>query len=72
MAGEKYDVLITDANWRTALTSARSLGRAGLRVALGEATGQFKAGNRPPAFSSRYCAQSVELPDYTRDPAAYL
>lgn len=75
MAGqnlEKYDVLITDASWRTAVTSARSLGRAGLRVALGEAVGQFRPGNLPPSFSSRYCARSVELPDYTRDPAAYL
>jgi predicted ATP-grasp superfamily ATP-dependent carboligase len=72
MAGEKYDVLITDANWRTAVTSARSFGRAGLRVALGEATGQFKPGHMPPSFSSRYCARAVELPDYTKDPAAYL
>lgn len=72
MAADKYDVLITDAGWRTAVTSARSLGRAGLRVALGEATGQFRPGHNPPAFSSRYCARSVELPDYTKDPAAYL
>ena len=35
-ASEKYDILITDAGWRTAVTSVRSLGRAGLRVALGE------------------------------------
>jgi predicted ATP-grasp superfamily ATP-dependent carboligase len=69
---DKYDVLITDASWRTAVTSARSLGRAGLRVALGEAVGQFHPGHLPPAFSSRYCAGSVELPDYTSDPAAYL
>jgi predicted ATP-grasp superfamily ATP-dependent carboligase len=75
MAGEtleQYDVLITDAEWRTALTSARSLGRAGLRIALGEAAGQYPPRHEPPAFRSRYCARSVQLPDYTSDPAAYV
>ncbi len=71
-ASEKYDILITDAAWRTAVTSVRSLGRAGLRVALGEAAGQFAANHEPPSFQSRYCAGTVTLPDYTIDQAAYL
>ena len=62
-ASEKYDILITDAGWRTAVTSVRSLGRAGLRVALGEAAGQFPANHEPPSFQSRYCAGKVTLPD---------
>jgi len=74
MAGssEKYDVLITDAGWRTAVTSVRSLGRAGLRVALGESAGQFQPNHQPPSFQSRYCAGTVTLPDYTADQAAYI
>ena len=31
-----YDILVLDAGYRQSLASARSLGRAGLRVALGE------------------------------------
>lgn len=69
---DNYDILILDAGWRTAVTSARSLGRAGLRVALGEAAGQYPEGHEPPSFHSRYCARSMTLPDYTTDPAAYL
>jgi predicted ATP-grasp superfamily ATP-dependent carboligase len=69
---ERYDILILDANCKQALTSARSLGRAGLRVAIGESVGQYRFGQEPPAFRSRYCARSVGLPGYMGDSAAYL
>ena len=39
---ETYDILILDALGKQSLTSARSLGRAGLRVALGESIGQYQ------------------------------
>jgi predicted ATP-grasp superfamily ATP-dependent carboligase len=74
MAGEKldkYDVLILDSVSKIALTSARSLGRAGLRVALGEADGAYTEGHEPPAWRSRYCSRIVKLPDYTSDAAAF-
>jgi predicted ATP-grasp superfamily ATP-dependent carboligase len=69
---EHYDILILDAGWRIATTIARSLGRAGVRVALAESTSQYTAGHRPPAFSSRYCARTVDLPDFTKDPAPFI
>jgi predicted ATP-grasp superfamily ATP-dependent carboligase len=69
---EHYDILILDAGWRIATTITRSLGRAGLRVALAESTTQYSAAHKPPAFSSRYCARTVDLPDYTSDPAPFI
>jgi predicted ATP-grasp superfamily ATP-dependent carboligase len=74
MAGEKldkYDILILDSESKIALTSARSLARAGVRVALGEAAGQWRPSHEPPAWRSRYCARALELPDYTSDPVAF-
>lgn len=75
MAGKapnKYDILILDAESKIALTSARSLARAGLRVALGWAAGQYRANRKPPSLYSRYCRRAVELPDYTVNPVAFI
>jgi predicted ATP-grasp superfamily ATP-dependent carboligase len=69
---EKYDILILDAEYKIALTSARSLGRAGLRVALGEGAGQYQPSHLPPAWHSRHCARALELPDYTAEPEAFI
>jgi predicted ATP-grasp superfamily ATP-dependent carboligase len=69
---ESYDILILDGECKQALTSARSLGRAGLRVALGESVGQFRFNLAPPVFASRYCARTVTLPDYIGDPVPYI
>jgi predicted ATP-grasp superfamily ATP-dependent carboligase len=69
---EQYDVLILDAGWRIAVTITRSLGRAGLRVALAESSEQIRPHHEPPSFRSRYCARTVELPDYTSDPALFV
>jgi len=71
MAGQ-YDILILDASHKHSLTSARSLARAGLRVALGEAAGQYPPEHKMPSFVSRYCARSLMLPDYVSEPAAYI
>jgi predicted ATP-grasp superfamily ATP-dependent carboligase len=67
---ETYDVLILDALGKQTLTSARSLGRAGLRVAVGESVGRI--GIAPPSCRSRYCTRAVPLPDYNNDRAAYV
>jgi predicted ATP-grasp superfamily ATP-dependent carboligase len=74
MAGEdeRYDILILDGRCKQALTTARSLGRAGLRVAIGESTGQYRFGVEPPAFHSRFCDRSAALPSYVADPAPYV
>jgi biotin carboxylase len=69
---EHYDILIVDAGWRIATTITRSLGRAGLRVALAESVTQYTAAHKPPAFSSRYCARKVDLPDYTSGSAPFI
>jgi predicted ATP-grasp superfamily ATP-dependent carboligase len=66
-----YDILILDAESKITLTSARSLGRAGLRVAVAAAAGTYRPDCEPPAFRSRYAARTVVLPDYTVDAAAF-
>lgn len=67
-----YDILILDASHKHSLTSARSLARYGLRVALGESVSQYPPRHRPPAFYSRYCARALVLPDYVTEPDAYV
>jgi predicted ATP-grasp superfamily ATP-dependent carboligase len=73
MAGkaETYDVLILDATNKQSLAAVRSLGRAGLCVALGESAGQYRP-HLPPSFRSRYCSRTVTLANYLDDPAAYV
>jgi predicted ATP-grasp superfamily ATP-dependent carboligase len=66
-----YDVLVLDATHKQSLASARSLGRAGLRVALAESYAEHRRGEPVPAFSSKYCHYAVELPNYAQDAAAY-
>ncbi len=68
---DQYDVLILDGSHKHSLTSARSLARAGLRVAIGESVGQYPPRHEPPSFRSRYCARALVLPDYVSEPAAY-
>lgn len=64
-----YDVLILDASYKQSLASARQLGRAGLRVALGESEDKF--GDSLPAFRSRYSGYNLSLPSYATTPAAF-
>lgn len=66
-----YDVLVLDASYKQSLAATRSLGRAGLRVALGESIIQLPESGGLPAFRSRYCARSVVLPSYAGDGAAF-
>jgi predicted ATP-grasp superfamily ATP-dependent carboligase len=69
--GGEYDILVLDASLKQSLACARSLGRAGLRVALGEAASQHRLNPPLPAFESRYCARALVLPDYADDPEQY-
>jgi predicted ATP-grasp superfamily ATP-dependent carboligase len=59
---DAIDVLILDAETRQSLACARSLGRAGLRVALGESVSLLHPPLPLPAFRSRYCSTAVVLP----------
>jgi predicted ATP-grasp superfamily ATP-dependent carboligase len=67
----EYDVLILDAASRQSLASARSLGRAGLRVALGECFAECDPALPVLAFQSRYSARNVVLPAFTADGAEF-
>jgi predicted ATP-grasp superfamily ATP-dependent carboligase len=66
-----YDALILDAGHKQSLASARSLGRAGLRVALAESFVEYRSSLPVPAFQSRYCAYSLALPSYAEDGGAF-
>jgi predicted ATP-grasp superfamily ATP-dependent carboligase len=62
-----YDVLILDAGTRQSLACTRSLGRAGLRVALAECFAECDPELPVLAFRSRYCARSIVLPSFATD-----
>jgi predicted ATP-grasp superfamily ATP-dependent carboligase len=68
---DSYDILILDAAYKQSLASARSLGRAGLRVALGECFAEYDSSLPVPAFRSRYSSRNVVLPSYAADPEAF-
>jgi predicted ATP-grasp superfamily ATP-dependent carboligase len=67
----EYDALILDGATRQSLASARSLGRAGLRVAVGECYAECDPGLPVLAFRSRYSARTVVLPSFAADAAAF-
>jgi predicted ATP-grasp superfamily ATP-dependent carboligase len=66
-----YDILILDASMKQSLASVRSLGKAGLRVAVGETVAQFDPALPLPAFRSRYCLRGLVLPNLINDPADF-
>lgn len=71
LASGSYDILILDASYKQTLASTRSLGRAGLRVALGECFAECNPSLPVPAFRSCYSAHNVVLPSYAADPSAF-
>jgi predicted ATP-grasp superfamily ATP-dependent carboligase len=66
-----YDILILDANCKQSLASARSLGRAGLRVAMGEYVADGDRSAPVLAFASRYSSRNIVLPAITDDGAEF-
>ncbi len=58
-----YDVLILDASNKQSLACVRSLGRIGLRVAVGECATECGTAQSALSFRSRYAARSLVLPD---------
>lgn len=66
-----YDILVLDAGSRQSLVSARSFGRAGLRVALGECFAECDPDLPVLSFNSRYSARNVVLPSYAIDGEAF-
>jgi predicted ATP-grasp superfamily ATP-dependent carboligase len=70
-ASDSYDILVLDAGYKQSLVTTRSLGRAGLRVALGECFVECDPSLPVLAFQSRYSARNVVLPSYAADPSAF-
>ena len=68
---DDYDVLVLEAGNRQSLASVRSFGRAGLRVALGESFAECSPDLPVLAFTSRYSARNVVLPNYAIDGTAF-
>lgn len=68
---DNYDILILDAMLKQSLASARSLGRAGLRIAMGESLAHFDPSMPVPSFSSRFCDKGLVLPDLDTDAPAF-
>jgi predicted ATP-grasp superfamily ATP-dependent carboligase len=66
-----FDILILDAASRQSLACARSLGRAGLRVALGECFAECDPDLPVLAFRSRYSAHNAVFPSFARDAEAF-
>lgn len=66
-----YDVLVLDAATKQSLASARSLGRAGLRVAVAECFAECNPSLPVLAFRSRYSARNLVLPSFAADAAAF-
>jgi predicted ATP-grasp superfamily ATP-dependent carboligase len=62
-----YDVLVLDAASRQSLATVRSLGRAGLRVAVGECSDDIDPARPVLAFRSRYASRTVVLPSFSPD-----
>jgi predicted ATP-grasp superfamily ATP-dependent carboligase len=70
-ASPEYHALVLDAGYKQSLACARSLGRAGLRVAMGESFVECDPVLPVPAFQSRYSAHNVVMPNYATDPDSY-
>ncbi|MGN6677204.1 MAG: carboxylate--amine ligase [Streptosporangiaceae bacterium] len=68
---DNYDVLVLDAGSRQSLASARSFGRAGLRVVLGECFAECDPDLPVLAFTSRYSTRNIVLPNYAIDGGAF-
>lgn len=65
------DILILDASYKQSLRSAKSLGRARLRVALGESIDECTTPRPLPAFRSKYTTCNLVLPSYVSEPTAF-
>ncbi len=68
---DAYDVLVLDAATKQSLAAVRSLGRAGLRVALGECFAESDPTLPVAAFRSRYAARNLVLPSFAPDPTIF-
>jgi len=66
-----YDILVLDASYKPTLATVQSLGRAGLRVALGECFVDCDPSLPVLAFRSRHSVRNVVFPNYATDPSGF-
>ena len=66
-----YDVLVLDAGTRQSLACTRSLGRAGLRIALGECFAEYDPALPVLSFRSRHSAHNAVFPSFATDAPAF-
>ena len=67
----EYDALVLDAACRQSLAIIRSLGRYGLRIAVGACSAECDPSSPVIGFRSRYPLQRIVLPSFATDPEAY-
>src|SRR4051812_9158643 len=65
------DVLLLDAGMRQMLVATRSLGRAGIRVALSESFTEYDEALPVPSYFSRWATSTTRLPDFQADPDGF-
>ena len=66
-----YDILVLDASYKPTLATVQSLGRAGLRVALGECFVDCDPSLPVLAFRSRHSVRNVVFPNYATDSSGF-
>jgi predicted ATP-grasp superfamily ATP-dependent carboligase len=66
-----YDILVLDASYKQTLATVQSLGRAGLRVALGECFVDCDPSLPVLAFRSRHSVRNVVFPNFATDPSSF-
>ena len=66
-----YDILVLDASYKQTLATVQSLGRAGLRVALGECFVDCDPSLSVLAFRSRHSVRNVVFPNFATDPSSF-
>jgi predicted ATP-grasp superfamily ATP-dependent carboligase len=67
-----YDAVVLDAQLRQSLTTVRSLGRRGKRVAALTTVSSLEKSKHVPTFSSRWCQTSSIVPAYEQHAESFL
>lgn len=67
-----YDAVVLDAKLRQSLTTVRSLGRRGKKVAALETTNAIEKSKHVPTFTSRWCQEYSIVPTYEKQAEPFL
>lgn len=67
-----YDAVVLDAKLRQSLTTVRSLGRRGKKVAALETSNALEKSKHVPTFTSRWCQDYSIVPKYEKQAEPFL